>query len=128
MTQRPAAVPSLPLSVTCSVDARFGHTIGALAARMATDTGGGAAAERFAEAVNHGVTACLDHLDEPQALTIELTANDTAWEGVLQWPARPAGDDAFMDALRERLAPVADEVECGHTGTGAFCCVRCSRG
>ena len=130
MTQPPAALPSLPLSVTCSADPRFAETITALATRMASSTGGGQAAARFADAVAAGVDACISHLDEArgEALTVELTASDTDWEGCLCWPAGPGQDAAFVAGLQSRLGDLADRVECGHRGANAFCTVACTRG
>ena len=130
MTQTPAALPSLPLSVTCSADPRFAETIRALATRMAASTGGGDAVARFADAVAAGVDACFSHLGTARAdaLTVELTASETDWEGSLQWPAGPGEDAAFVSGLQTSLGPLADRVECGHRGADAFCTVTCARG
>lgn len=130
MTHRSAAVPSLPLSVTCSADPRFAATITALATRVVAGAGGDAeAATRFARAVTSGVEACLEHLDgaRGEAVTVELTASDTAWQGSVSWPFSDA-DAAFVATLEGRLESVADRVECGLRGADAFCTVSCTRG
>lgn len=130
MTQTPAVVPTLPLSVTCTADARFADTITALANRMAAATGEGPAVQRFTDAVTAGVAACLEHLgdDVGRTLSIELTASATEWQSQLQWQS-PTDEDAAVTArLEAALADVADRVECGRTGADAFCCLSCRRG
>ncbi len=130
MTHTRSALPSLPLSVTCSADPRFAEAITALATRMVTSTGGGQAAGRFADAVTAGVEACFSHLGSARAgaLTVELTASETEWEGCLQWPAVPGEGAVFVSVLQTRLGALADRVECGHSGADAFCTVTCARG
>lgn len=128
MTQRPADVPSLPLSVTCTADAAFADTIVALAARMvgATDGAGpapaGSAARRFADAVREGVAACL----APGAGTVAvaLSAEEAHWLGDLRWT--PAAD-TDLARLQTSLAGLADAVECVHDGADARCTIRCRR-
>lgn len=129
MTHLSAAVPSLPLSVSCAADSRFAATLTALAHRVAAGTGEGPGADRFTSAITAGVTACMEHLgdDRSRLLTVELTAGSADIQGTLRW-ARLPDEDGFTSQLEAALVPIADRVECGHRGDDAFCCVTCQRG
>lgn len=130
MTHLSAAVPSLPLSVSCAADSRFAATLTALARRVATATGGDAGADRFTSAITEGVAACMAHLgaDRSRLLTVELTAGSTEVQGSLRWTRLSADDDMFAARLETSLGGKADRVECGHRDDDAFCCVTCQRG
>jgi hypothetical protein len=126
----PAAVPSLPLSVSCAADPRFAATLTALAHRVAVGTGERTVADRFSSAITAGVAVCLEHLgdDRGRLLTVELTVGTADIQGSLTWPRLQGEDVAFVSRLEATLAGVADRVECGHRGDDAFCCVTCQRG
>jgi len=132
MTQAAADEPSLPLMVTCTADADFGDTIVALARRMAGGEGA-PAADRFATAVDRGVSTCLETLrgDETQTLSVELSSTPSHWQGDLRWPATDGSGRAdASDALARveaALTSLADVVECAHTTSGAHCRLRCRR-
>ena len=129
MTEIPAPVPSLPLSVTCTADGRFSATMSALAHRVAEGTGNTAVADRFTTAVTTGMNACLAHLgdDGSHTLSVELTASETDVQGYFRWARLPDEGATFTAQLEATLASVADRVECGHSGADAFCCVTCVR-
>jgi hypothetical protein len=126
----PAAVPSLPLSVSCAADPRFAATLTALAHRVAAGTGEHAVADRFSAAITAGVAVCLEHLGDRQGrlLTVELTVGPADIQGSLSWHRQPDEDATFVSRLEATLGGVADRVECGHRGDDAFCCVTCRRG
>lgn len=125
-----AAVPSLPLSVSCAADSRFAATLTALAHRVATGTGDGTGADRFTSAITAGVAACMEQFgdDRSRLLTVELTAGPDDIQGNLKWARLPGDDDGFASRLEAALGGMADRVECGHRGNDAFCSVTCQRG
>lgn len=135
MTQRPADVPTLPLSVTCTADEVFAGAIGAVVSRFAggpTAAGGGdvplsGGARTFTEAVQAGVAACLSHVGSSgRDLSVTLSSEATHWVGVLRWPATD-DETGALAAIEATLSSVADAVVCGHDGADAHCELRCRR-
>ncbi|SRR5690606_8375305 len=136
MTLRAADVPSLPLSVTCTADAVFAATIVALAARVVRGRASGApddapvgpGAQRFTDAVEAGIAACLSQPSAPDGhLTVTLSSEATHWVGSLHWTAGADDAAAAVSVVEAALSRTADEVDCVQDGADARCDVRCLR-
>jgi hypothetical protein len=130
MTHVPASSPALPLSLSCSVDARFAATVAALAGRVATAAGDGSHVACFTDAMAQAAAACFEHLGSngPDLLGVDFTVQDGEVLGCLRWPSNAPGTDRCTAAVQETVGFMAGRVECGRSDDETYCRVTCRRG